>query len=281
MRYLLQRFLSCLICFQAIIVFAAPAPEIQLAVEYQSGQNLPSYWVSEKLDGVRGRWTGTMMLTRSGRQISLPSWFTRDWPVIPLDGELWLGRGHFDQISALVRSSNTSDSDWRDVRFMVFDLPDSELPFDGRLQKLRELIGQSGPQLNLELIEQVRVSNEQTLMGLLEEAVAQGAEGLMLHHQQALYVNGRQPLLMKLKPEFDAEATVIAHVPGKGKYNGMLGSLTVRMADGREFNIGTGFSDELRRQPPPIGSQITFKYKGLTGNGLPRFASYYRVRVDP
>ncbi|MCF1429029.1 MAG: DNA ligase [Shewanella sp.] len=276
MRYLLQSLLACLMFCQALTALAAP--EIQLAVDYQSGQNLSSYWVSEKLDGVRGRWTGKIMVTRSGRQVPVPDWFTQNWPAIPMDGELWLGRGRFDQISGLVRRQSSSDSDWRDVRFMVFDLPDSELSFDERSQQLRDLIDQSQP--HLKQIEQFRVNDEKALMSLLDEWVAQGAEGLMLHHQQARYVNGRQPLLMKLKPEFDAEAIVIAHIPGKGKYTGMLGALRVRMANGMEFSIGTGFSDEERRQPPPIGSQITFKYNGLTGNGLPRFASFYHIKAS-
>ena len=86
--------------------------------------------------------------------------------------------------------------------------------------------------------------------------------------------------MLKLKPYLDAEATVIQHLPGKGKFAGMMGALLVEMDNGKRFRIGTGFSDAERRNPPPIGSVINYKYHGLTNNGVPRFASFLRVRKD-
>ena len=55
--------------------------------------------------------------------------------------------------------------------------------------------------------------------------------------------------LLKLKPYLDAEAIVVAHLPGKGKYQGMLGALRVKTAQGQVFSIGTGFSDAQRAIP--------------------------------
>jgi DNA ligase-1 len=81
-----------------------------------------------------------------------------------------------------------------------------------------------------------------------------------------------------MKPWHDAEAIVIAHQPGKGKYSGMLGALRVRTSAGVEFMLGTGLSDSDRRNPPPIGSVVTFRYRELTNRGQPRFASFLRVR---
>ena len=100
----------------------------------------------------------------------------------------------------------------------------------------------------------------------------------MLHRDDAPYRGGRSADLLKLKPFEDAEALVVGHVPGKGKYLGMLGALVVEEQDGRRFRIGTGFSDAQRREPPPIGSQVTFKFHGRTDRGIPRFASFLRVR---
>ena len=82
-----------------------------------------------------------------------------------------------------------------------------------------------------------------------------------------------------MKPYLDAEAVVIAYLPGKGKYQDMLGALRVKTPEGVIFSIGTGFNDDDRRRPPPIGSVVTYRYHGLTKNGLPRFASYLRVRA--
>jgi len=42
--------------------------------------------------------------------------------------------------------------------------------------------------------------------------------------------------------------------------------------------IGTGFTDAVRKDPPAVGTVVTYTYRGLTKNGLPRFASYLRVR---
>ncbi|MCL1039034.1 DNA ligase [Shewanella submarina] len=249
---------------------------LQLATNFREDIAIEQYLVSEKLDGVRGRWTGTEMLTRSGRTVPLPKWFTQGWPDIQLDGEIWLGCNRFDEVSALVRSDAADDILWQQVRFMVFDMPDPQLPFSQRYDLLLKLLE---GQPHIRPVAQFRVGSLEELNALLDERVKAGAEGLMLHHQDAEYRDGRQKQLLKLKPLYDAEARVLAHLPGKGKYQGMMGALLVRMADGREFRLGTGFSDADRANPPPIGSLVTFQYLGLTSNGLPRFASFVRIRL--
>jgi DNA ligase-1 len=84
--------------------------------------------------------------------------------------------------------------------------------------------------------------------------------------------------LLKLKPQLDAEATVVAHEAGQGKYRGVLGALVVMTPEGRQFRLGTGFTDAMRRHPPAIGSTVTYRYRDLTSTGLPKFASFWRVR---
>ena len=159
---------------------------------------------------------------------------------------------------------------------MVFDLPYSPQPFFHRHDNLLSILDGKA---NISAVAQFRVSGLEALQALLDEKVKAGAEGLMLHHRDALYRDGRQKQLLKLKPLYDAEAQVIAHLSGQGKYEGKMGALLVRMADGREFKLGTGFSDAERANPPPIGSLVTFQYRGLTSNGLPRFASFVRIRL--
>jgi DNA ligase-1 len=102
----------------------------------------------------------------------------------------------------------------------------------------------------------------------------------MLHLADAPYVTGRSDVLLKLKPLLDTEATVVAHLAGKGKYAGQMGALRLEMPDGTRFNIGTGFSDAVRKAPPPLGAIVTYTYRGLTSKGTPRFASYLRVREE-
>ena len=96
-------------------------------------------------------------------------------------------------------------------------------------------------------VEQFRVADRAVLKRKLDEVVRGGGEGLMLHLADAPYVTGRSDVLLKLKPLQDTEAVVIEHVPGKGKYQGMLGALRVQMPDGKKFLIGTGFTDAARQ----------------------------------
>src|SRR5690606_30103328 len=168
---------------------------------------------------------------------------------------------------------------WRQVRYMVFDLPDSPQIFDQRLEQLKELI-KAAALPHLQMVAQYRVKDHASLMRDLEQVVAQGGEGLMLHHGKSRYHAARSDDLLKLKTYDDAEAVVIAHLPGKGKYSGMMGALLVETAEGRRFKIGTGFTDVLRADPPPPGTLITYTYFGVTHKNIPRFASFLRVRRD-
>lgn len=257
----------------------ADAPGLLLAKVYSDQEDLAQWWVSEKLDGVRAYWDGRHLISRQGNRFAAPAWFTAGFPDTPLDGELWMGRGTFDELSGTVRQQTPDDAQWRKVRYMVFDMPVPDLTFDERLARLTQLITEQGIG-HLQLVKQYKVNNEQALMDDLEQVVARGGEGLMLHRGTSLYRAARSDDLLKLKTYEDAEAVVIAHLPGKGKYQGMMGALLVEMPDQRRFKIGTGFSDAQRADPPPIGSTITYKYFGKTSTQLPRFASFLRVRDE-
>jgi len=255
----------------------ASPPGLQLANIYTDDIDLRDYWVSEKYDGVRAYWNGRQLLSRTGNIIQAPHWFTSPLPVAPLDGELWLARGKFDLLSGIVRRKNAIDSDWLDVKYMVFDLPGNSLVFDRRLKRLKEIISASNSP-HVHLVKQEKILSHDLLMQKLDEVTANGGEGLMLHLGSATYKKFRSDDLLKLIKYADAEAMVIAHLPGKGKYEGMLGSILVETSDNKRFKIGSGFSDIERKHPPAIGTNITYKYFGLTNNGIPRFASFLRVK---
>ena len=257
---------------------APPVPALLLANVY-AGQIDPTlYLVSEKHDGVRAVWDGRTLRFRSGRSIAAPLWFTARLPAQPLDGELWLGRGRFEQLSGIVRKEQPVDEEWRQVRYMVFELPGGEGTFAQRALRIQSVVAQAGWPM-LQAVEQSPVSDRASLQRRLTQIVAQGGEGLMLHLADAPYSTGRSDVLLKLKPYLDTEAIVVAHLPGKGKYSGQMGALRLQMPDGRHFNLGTGFSDAERREPPALGSSVTYRYRDLTSNGLPRFASFLRVRA--
>jgi DNA ligase-1 len=160
---------------------------------------------------------------------------------------------------------------------MVFDLPEHKGNFTERITEMKKQIKLSNSN-SLAMIKQIKLNNLTELQQALKQVVKSKGEGLMLHHQNAYYHVGRSSQLMKLKQYQDAEATVINHISGKGKYHQQLGALLVKTTEGITFKIGTGFSDQQRRQPPPIGSTITYKYIGKTQRGVPRFASFLRIR---
>ncbi|MEQ5835517.1 DNA ligase [Marinobacter sp. NFXS9] len=257
----------------------AEKPQLTLAQVYEKGDALNGYWVSEKLDGVRAYWDGEHLISRQGHAFHPPAWFTRDFPEVPLDGELWMGRGTFSELSGVVRKLEPVDSEWRQVHYEIFDLPGSDRPFSERVARMRSLLKPS-PSPYLVMIEQTPATTREALMARLDEVVGEGGEGLMLHRGGALYEAGRSDDLLKVKRYQDAEATVVGYSPGQGKYEGMLGALVVERSDGRRFKLGSGFSDEQRADPPAIGATVTYKYYGLTSTGLPRFASFMRVRDE-
>ena len=249
-----------------------------LLADTEHGQaDVPLYLVSEKLDGVRAFWDGQRLRTRGGQMINAPAWFTKDFPEQALDGELWMGRGQFDRLSATVRRQVPNDAEWRQVRYLVFELPQAPGSFRQRAESLRTIVAETGVHW-LEALAQFELGSRQALERKLKDITRAGGEGLMLHRADAPYLTGRSEALLKMKLWHDAEAVVIGHEPGRGKHAGRLGALRVRTADGIEFRLGTGLSDAERDAPPPIGSSITYRYRDLTPRGLPRFASYHRVR---
>ena len=254
------------------------APPLLLANIWNPTIDPTGWWMSEKYDGLRAYWDGQKLWSRNGNLIHAPEFFLAELPHdIVLDGELWIGHGKFEETISIVRSE-TPDDRWKRVRYMVFDAPQAKGTFEQRMRFLRVTI----PEGNgfVRVVAQERCQGAAHLLAARDRVVQQGGEGLMLRQPGSAYESGRSPTLLKVKPYDDAEATIIAHEPGRGKFAGKLGALRVRSDDGREFSIGSGLTDVERESPPPVGTVITYRFRGLTAKGLPRFPSYLRVRRD-
>lgn len=263
----------------ALPVHPAP-PDLLLAEVMPPGLDPAAYLVSEKFDGVRAYWDGRALWFRGGGRIPAPAWFLERLPPVPLDGELWMGRGRFEELSGEVRREQPRDEAWRQIRYLIFELPGAPGPFEARARAIEALVARVGwPQL--EAVAQTRVKDRSELQARLQAVLKAGGEGLMLHRADAPYVTGRSDALLKLKPLLDAEAVVVGHLPGKGRLAGLVGALEVETPEGRRFRIGSGLTDVLRRDPPPLGATITYTYRGLTRTGLPRFPAYLRLRTVP
>ncbi len=279
------RFLLCIALAGGLLtlpfaIFAkADMAHVLLAKVYKANIDVTQYLVSEKLDGVRALWNGKTLRTRKGNVIHAPEWFTADFPNVALDGELWIARNQFDVVSGIVRTKVPVDALWRKVTYQVFELPNAAGDFAARYQAMLEIENKT-KNPHLKVVAQYKVKDHATLNQQLNNIVEKGGEGLMLHRADALFVAGRNKALLKLKPSFDAEATVVAYIEGHGKYKGKMGALLLEMPNGIRFKLGSGFSDGERANPPKVGSLVTYTYKSKTKNGKPRFASYLRVRNE-
>jgi len=257
---------------------ASAAPPLLLAQSWDNFVDPTGWWLSEKLDGVRAFWDGTQFWSRLGNVFHAPDWFIAGLPKVPLDGELWLGRKQFQRAVSIVRRQDKSDH-WKDIRYVVFDAPKLEKPFENRLAFVRECL-MDKPLPYASFHEHEKCQGVDHLRAELDRLDALGAEGLMLRQAGSRYESGRSSTLLKVKRFHDAEARVLKHLAGAGRHKGRLGALMVELADGTTFSVGTGFSDAQRGDPPPIGSTITFRYQELSEGGVPRFPSFVGLRAE-
>lgn len=268
--------------------------------------NAKGWWISEKLDGIRAYWDYKEgeLFTRNGSLIYAPDWFIENFPKdINLDGELWIGRGKedFNLISGISRkipfkkdgkpSSNYKPSDWDQVKYLVFDVPDYPGPYEDRVSHYNKVI----KKLNNKHIIAVETWPAKSNEHVIEERIRiedMGGEGIMLRKPGSKYDKKRSSTLLKVKSFMDAEARVVGHNKGAGKYSDVLGALVMEtikkdndpklMKNGAKFTL-SGMNDYQRvnyKEIFPIGTIITYKYFQLSKEGVPRFPSFIAVRKD-
>lgn len=254
------------------------APALLLAQTWENDIDLTDWWMSEKLDGVRAYWDGKQFISRLGNVYHAPDFFVAGLPNVPLDGELWLGRKAFQRCVSIVRRQDKSDL-WRSIKYLVFDMPAADTSFEGRMDALRDCLALNRPEF-ASLHVQTRCRDTNHLREELARVESLGGEGLMFREPGSRYEHGRSTTLLKVKTFHDAEAVVVGHLPGKGRHKGQLGALAAMLPDGTNFSIGTGLTDADRRNPPPIGSTVTFRYQELSDGGVPRFPSFVCVNRE-
>ena len=253
-------------------------PPLLLAESWDNATDLTDWWMSEKLDGVRAYWDGQQFLSRQGNIYHAPDWFIDGLPALPLDGELWIDRKKFQRTVSIVRRQDKTDL-WKEVRFLIFDAPAAAGVFEERLAFLEEALARGAAKFAQQHAQQ-RCKSLEALRAELTRVEALGGEGLMLRQPKSKYAAGRSATLLKVKTFHDAEAVVVGHQAGAGRHAGRMGALLVRLPNGTDFAIGTGFSDREREQPPALGATVTFRYQELSDAGVPRFPSWVGVRAD-
>jgi len=233
------------------------------------GEDVRGWWMSEKLDGVRALWDGRRLTSRNGLEFPAPESFRAQLPALPLDGELWLGRGQFQRTLSVVRGA-----DWTPIKYRVFDAPMSPGGFERRWAEASRALAQC--QI-ASIVAHTRCKGQEHLDETLAALTADGAEGVMLREPGSPYDPCRSRRLLKYKLLASAEATVTGYQDGKGRLAGQVGALLCDW-DGVAIVLGAGLTDDLRRTPPQRGAVVTFAYCGLTDSGQPRFARYVAAR---
>ncbi|MDF1877888.1 DNA ligase [Sulfurimonas sp. SAG-AH-194-L11] len=228
--------------------------------------------MSEKLDGIRAYWDGKQLLSRGGKIIHAPEWFLKEYPPFAIDGELWSKHRDFENISSIVRDK-VPGVEWTEIKHYIFEVPNAKGDLFTRLEKVKTY-----ESLYIKIIPQIKIKNRQAMMEFLKKVQSRGGEGIVVRDPLQPYINKRTSKALKVKSFLDTECEVVGHKKGKGKYSKVLGSLQCKLPNGILFFIGSGFSDKERKNPPKIGSIVTFKYKELTKYKKPRFPIFLRVR---
>ena len=276
------------------------------------------WYISEKYDGIRAIWDGEKFISRGQKVFTyVPDYFKQLMPPgVALDGEIWVSRNNFKDASRLsnlkVGSSKTQkeiDKLWKgtndnnSVKYMVYDIPDSNQPFQIRMKLLEQIINnrvivwkdimKEKNECPIRFTKQTLIESMEQLVNTYKKLTEQGAEGVMLRAPNSPYETKRSKYLLKYKIKDDAEAIVTGYTMGTGKYTGLMGSLDCdliinKKPSGIKFNIGTGFTDKDRTEynnPKstsyiPIGSIVSFSYMELSPDSVPRHPVYRGIRDD-
>jgi len=342
------------------------------------------FYLSEKLDGTRVFWDGglsrgqptesvpyanvldpktggrkkkikpmaTGLWSRYGNPIIAPDWFLNQLPAIPLDGEVWAGRGNF-QLARSICSGDTAGADWYKAEFAIFGCPPIDVifkdgsirgpnqtldllyanfelwvnkcqpavledflclraskkavPFEQELLTLRDAVPSEG-RIYLHLQRKLPEDEElarQTVNRELDRILAAGGEGVVLRDPTSSWQPSRCGTLLKYKPFKDAEGVVVGYTSGRetargSKYRGKIGALILDYC-GKRLEL-SGLNDPEREfltkaetqfawdnpgkdMPPNFesvfftkGQVVTFKYRELSDDGIPKEARYWRCR---
>lgn len=96
------------------------------------------YLMSEKLDGVRALWDGKALKSRSGKKFLAPECWIQNLPPFALDGELYIGRGKFEELLSIVSKSKCEE--WQRVGYFIFDVPNATGSLLERLAVLKRYL---------------------------------------------------------------------------------------------------------------------------------------------
>ena len=195
------------------------------------------------------------------------------------------GRGRFDALSrpgAPRRAATTRRG--AQLRYMVFDLPGAPGRFADRARRRssatrrrRALAASCRPSPQRRLAEPAGAAATGSTT-----VVRAGGEGLMLHRADAPYADRPQPRAAQAEaacttPRRSSSATCRA----SGRHAGRLGALRVRTRRRRRVPARHRLQRRAARRPAAAGQRRHLHLpRARRRSGVPRFASFLRVRPD-
>ena len=227
--------------------------------------------------GIPLYWNGRVFEDAEGKRYSPPAAVGERLPNMSLVGVLVGGEGDGEEVvrRILRRSEAEAANLWQRLSFVVTDLPDVGGDFEERWRRMQDLPAESFLKTPL----RKDFADNESLQKALDEMHTTGGDGFILRPVESSYGDGGA--LLALPYEVD-DAVVLRHNAGKGEFAGMMGSMDVESVGGGTFKIATGFSNQERQQPPPVGARITYKYRSFTETGKPRNPVYLRLsKVKP
>lgn len=146
--------------------------------------------MSEKVDGWRMIWDGSRFITRQGTVFAAPDWFLAGMPAVPLDGELFAGRGGFNEIQGRIANG------WRGLTFQIFDAPEADGGFAMRLHVLASLSLPS----HAAIVPQAICGGVDVMRAEAARIVREGGEGVVVRNPAAVWKAGRSSNVLRLVP---------------------------------------------------------------------------------
>lgn len=250
--------------------------------------NLINYAVSEKFDGIRALWDGQNMFSKSGKILAIPPCFSDKLSPLGLkngdfvEGELWIDYGAFDEISSVILRKNPTCTDFERVKYLIFNAHLGESSdFLANLSQVKGILDSQNLTQDrcIQVITQHRFATQKELSDFFNTVIAKGGEGVIVRDSRVAF---------KLKPQNDAECKIVDYSRGKGRIRGKVGAIICEsLADknsgiekGVIFRIGSGLSDKMHENPPKIGTIITYKFSGISKNGIPKHTRFLRIYAE-
>ena len=268
---------------------------------------------SPKLDGIRCMIQDGIALSRSLKPIRNEhvQYILGREIFNGLDGELIVGDPTASDVYRTTTSNIMRSTGSPNFIFWIFDYFTHHHTYDSRLFELHH-VDPTGIHPHIHILESVTVTNMAELYKYEEKCLDKGYEGIILRDPKAMYKHGRSTAkeggLLKVKRFCDSEATILGmeekmHNGNEATTNelgrtqrsshkenkvpmGTLGALVCKDThSGIQFNIGTGFTDQVRDQlwkykDGLIGQTIKYKSFKIGVKDAPRHPVYLGMRDD-